>query len=67
MSVVHIEPETSIASRIEVVFDGTATGPEIGDALADVTHVVLSAAPGDSGPADATLTRLTAAPAAAPG
>ena len=42
-----------------VVFDGTATGPEIGDALADVTHVVLSAAPGDSGPADATLTRLT--------
>ena len=25
MSVVHIEPETSIANRIEVVFDGTVS------------------------------------------
>jgi hypothetical protein len=25
MSVVHIEPDTSIASRIEVVLDGTAS------------------------------------------
>lgn len=32
-----------------VVFDGTAPGPDVGRALENATHVVLSAAPGDDG------------------